>query len=40
MVKIGDILWIGSARDYEGYIFAGDTFKDKSGYIFVSVGLA
>ena len=35
-VKIGDMVVIGSATDYEGYIFALDTFKDKSGYIPVS----
>ena len=39
-VKIGDILFIGSATDYEGYIFVVDTFKHKSGYISVSVVLA
>ena len=35
-VKIGDMVVVGSATDYEGYIFAMDTFKDKSGYIPVS----
>ena len=35
-VKIRDMVVIGSATDYEGYIFALDTFKDKSGYIPVS----
>ena len=36
-VKVGDMVVIGSATDYKGYIFALDTFKDKSGYIPVSV---
>ena len=36
-VKIGDMVVVGPATDYEGYIFALDTFKDKSGYIPVSV---
>ena len=35
-VKIGDMVVIGFVTDYKGYIFALDTFKDKSGYIPVS----
>ena len=35
-VKIGDMVVIGAATVYEGYIFALDTFNDKSGYIPVS----
>jgi len=35
-VKIGDVVVAGSATDYEGYVFALDTFNDKSGYIPVS----
>ena len=35
-VKIGDIVVVGPDMDYEGYIFALDTFTDKSGYIPVS----
>ena len=35
-VNIGDMLVICSAMDYQGYIFAVNTFKDKSGYIPVS----
>ena len=35
-VNIGDMVVICSAMDYQGYIFAVNTFKDKSGYIPVS----
>ena len=35
--KVGVTLVIGSATDYEGYIFALDTCNNKSGYISVSV---
>ena len=35
-VKIGDMVVIGAATVYEGYIFALHTFNDKSGYIPVS----
>ena len=36
-VKIGDVVVPGATTDFEGYIFALDTFNDRSGYIPVSV---
>ena len=37
IIKIGDVVVPGATTDFEGYIFALDTFNDRSGYIPVSV---